>query len=218
MRYIIENCPFDLLLLKHWLVIENATLEDTTKEYECYVQYTVNNPRERQVVSHRTFHFTPGKIHVLKAVELFPSILFSSSSSSSSLIFTFSYSFPSSVYPSIEVVPMDRPQVPLINSSYTLKPGESVHWSCSAEAGVGDMLIWTLDGNELLHVDVNSLTNATLNEEDPVSIEVYSIKDCSIANIQKLVVIRLERNEVHAEKLDQFLNQSMQLSFQRLSF
>ena len=83
---------------------------------------------------------------------------------------------------------------------------------------MGDMLIWTLDGNELLHVDVNSLTNATLNEEDPVSIEVYSIKDCSIANIQKLVVIRLERNEVHAEKLDQFLNQSMQLSFQRLSF
>ena len=69
-------------------------------------------------------------------------------------------SFPTSVYPPIEVVTLDTPE-----------PVESpLHWSCSVLAGVGDRLIWTLDDK--------NLANITWNAEDLVSNKVS--KECVI--------------------------------------
>ena len=46
-----------------------------------------------------------------------------------------------------------------VNSSapptYGVKPGESLQWRCSVLAGVGDRLVWTLNGVEIPSLDTD---------------------------------------------------------------
>lgn len=61
-RYEVPNCPFNILLLVNWLVIENATVEDASNIYECYAEYSVSNPTANVIISQNSLHVNPGKI------------------------------------------------------------------------------------------------------------------------------------------------------------
>lgn len=151
MRYGVPHCPFNILRLVTWLVIENTTVEDASKNYECYARYSISNPTATFIASENSLRVNPGKISpILRAIKEVPPTQLH-------LLFP-----PTSVYPLIEVVTLDTPA---INSTYVREPVESLPpWSCSVLAGVGDKLIWTLDDN--------NVANITLNAEDLVSNKV----------------------------------------------
>lgn len=76
------------------------------------------------------------------------------------MMFTSFISLSTSVPPLIDLVPLELPiltQPPSneINTTATtvsvlsVGPGDSVQWTCSVQAGLGDRLIWSLDGLEL---------------------------------------------------------------------
>ena len=67
------------------------------------------------------------------------------------------------------VITFEVPSMSAINDSTQLTLGESVQWTVSAQGGVDDQLVWTLDGEELPLVDT------------PISIQkVITCTNCKI--------------------------------------
>ncbi len=60
------------------------------------------------------------------------------------------------VAPIIDIVPLEIPYDLNATTHNRTQPelGDSVEWSVSAQAGVGDRLVWTLNGQELPAVEV----------------------------------------------------------------
>ena len=68
---------------------------------------------------------------------------------------------------------MDVPLVPA-NVSYYLEPNETIQWNCSVQAGLGDRLIWRLDGQELNHINIDDL-NGSISTEVCYSYTLYTL-------------------------------------------
>lgn len=62
LRYLVPECPFDILQLVNWLVIENTTLEDASNVYECFARYLVTNPTQTNITSEKSLPVNPGKV------------------------------------------------------------------------------------------------------------------------------------------------------------
>ena len=175
--YQFETCPFKTLLRKNWLVIENATLEDAAKTYQCSGNYVVTNPGNAAVTKIKNFDVHPGKTKrhnsLSHCLSLFLSFSFFLSlplipSHSSHQSITLSHFFLALVYQLSEVVTPPNSS----NVSFHLKSDETVQWSCSVKAGVGDRLVWTLNEKKLLTVDISDLTNFTLTQEDSIKVSI----------------------------------------------
>ena len=59
---------------------------------------------------------------------------------------------------------MDMPAVPPINTSFLPEPNEALHWNCSVQAGLGDTLVWTRNGDNLYHIDMDNLNDSISTE------------------------------------------------------
>ena len=56
---------------------------------------------------------------------------------------------------------MDRPQI--VSDTYLPEPYETQQWNCSVQAGLGDTLVWRLDGENISHIDVDNPNSTEVN-------------------------------------------------------
>lgn len=59
-KYMIPSCPFNIIQLVTWLVIENTTADDASNNYECYAEYSITNPSPALIKSQISLHVNPG--------------------------------------------------------------------------------------------------------------------------------------------------------------
>lgn len=60
--YSVDACPHPIVVMKAWLVIENATAEDAEKTYKCHSSQLVLNPTFTYLTSEEVFNVQPRKI------------------------------------------------------------------------------------------------------------------------------------------------------------
>ena len=60
LQYKVDGCPYPTILARTWLVIENASIEDASNEYECFGEYSISNPTSATISAKKVFHVNPG--------------------------------------------------------------------------------------------------------------------------------------------------------------
>ena len=163
-QYRLQTCPFQTVLVVAWLMIEKTSFEDVEAKYECFGEYLVSNPHLSTLTEKKTLILNPGTAFaeydstVIQTDSLFLSLslplhpfLLCLDLNTHACTHTHAHTL---VYPLLEVIPMDRPQIE--SDTYHPEPDETLQWNCSVQAGLGDTLVWRLNGENLHHVDMDN--------------------------------------------------------------
>ncbi len=134
-------CPRDIFLFQIWLVIDNAQESDAELNFTFKSSIPLDYFSARQALSVIKLNVTAGEWDRMQR-KAWLNYMFS--------IFA--------VAPIIDIVPLEIPYDLNATTHNRTQPelGDSVEWFVSAQAGVGDRLVWTLNGQELPAVEVVS--------------------------------------------------------------